>query len=138
MDPPDGTRLTENGREAVIKIELNGGWKWFSESPGDAKARLSAEAKQIIEREIDRIAHAMEQEGYIFPPSRDEEMKHLRWLYRRVTKRVSCRDIAQSEGHDTSSEYVQKVTKARADEMGITIPRPRVGRRGYSHVKPTI
>lgn len=128
IDPPDGTRLTENGREAVIKVELNGGWKWFSESPGDAKARLGAEAKHLVEQEIDRIAEVMEQQNYVFPQDRDEETKHLRWLYQRVKERVSCDMIAGQEANNGSvfsSEYIQKVTKDLADKMKMSIPRPK-------------
>lgn len=128
IDPPGGTRLTANGSEAVVKVELNSGWKWFSESPGDAKARLVAEAKHLIEREIDRIADAMEEENYVFPRERDEETRHLQWLYQRVKERMSCDAIAGQEARNESiysSEYIQKTTKDLADRMKVEIPRPR-------------
>ncbi len=114
QDTPPDMIFTERGIALPVCVDL-GPWRFRSERPAEAKARLYVEAERQINTEIDRLAVRLEAGGrFIFPQDHEELEKHLVWLYRRLAYRASVADI-------TGKAYAERTVRQQTDRDRKTL-----------------
>jgi len=125
--------LTSKGRALRVSVTIDDHWYWRRESPADAKKRLSAQAKRLINAYIDALAGQMEQAGDAFGEDAPALAEHLDWLFARMFHRQSCFDIAfdvseqrgldVDAGEGLTESAVRKPTDRLATRIGLILPR---------------
>ena len=82
-----------------------------------AKGRLLRRCEALIDAELDRIARAYEQDGFMFEDTAHRRDWHMQWLYERLAHRRPVRHIADAAG--VSEGAVRKETERLKNDLGI-------------------
>ncbi len=99
-------------------------WDPRTEGPAEARARLMRESQKQIAAEMDRIARAYEECGWVMEDTKDASHQYPGWAYRRWVKREHFSAIADSAG--VAPESVRLRTNEFAKRIGFEFPRTRL------------
>ncbi len=94
--------------DATLTITHTDTWQTSRESQKEARTRILKEIIRRLDRELNRIAVAHEDAGYIFADTAPERRKYLRWLYMKDVLARSTKDIADAEAAGDDPRIVEE------------------------------
>ncbi len=110
-----------------VSISLADLWDPTQETKSEAKARLGALLGDLLDAELERVARAHEDAGYVFSDTKNAERRHLEWLYRKQVKGETNEDLAsesnRSKPDGRSEKAILDEIRTVAAALGIPIPR---------------
>jgi hypothetical protein len=115
-------RYAPLGDEVRIEAAIWDGWDPRLEPRAGARKRLLAEAAELIDEQLDRIAAFAESRGLEFVDTHTQLERHVGWLFQRLALGRSPRQIAEQDlGGWTQAPTVYHATKRYADLLGIDL-----------------
>ncbi len=94
--------------DETLTIVHSDTWHTSRESQKDARDRILKEITKRLDQELDRIAVAHEEAGYVYPDTAPERRKYLRWLYMKDVLARSTKDIADAEAAGDDPRIVEE------------------------------